>query len=163
MSENIQFDDLIYILGNPTRRKILQLLARGKQYPLRLAYQLKVSPRAVTRHLELMEKVGLVEKSSEPSSLGPERTYYMLRKSIALYLCVAPNIYKETMEFLPETVDENYPIVSELNKELTHIKDKPPLEKIKRGLDVLTKIEQQLKILEEQHNLILKMRQKLFQ
>ena len=57
----VTLDTLLTVLGNPTRRKILEMLAMEKHYPLQLSRELDVSQQAVSKHLKVLEKYGLVE------------------------------------------------------------------------------------------------------
>lgn len=58
-------------LGDPTRRRILQLLGGGGKSVAALAAELPVSRPAVSRHLRLLKEAGLV--AEEPA--GTRRIY----------------------------------------------------------------------------------------
>lgn len=60
-------------LGDPTRRRILELLAHQPQSVAVLAEQLPVSRPAVSRHLRLLKEAGFVEE--EPR--GTRRIYHV--------------------------------------------------------------------------------------
>jgi DNA-binding transcriptional ArsR family regulator len=47
-------------LGDPTRRQILEHLARGGVSVSRLAAQRRVTPAAILKHLRVLEEAGLV-------------------------------------------------------------------------------------------------------
>ncbi|MHA2298530.1 MAG: ArsR/SmtB family transcription factor [Candidatus Hodarchaeales archaeon] len=49
-------------LGNPYRRKILRLLSFRPMYPQELARHLRITPRAVIKHLEYLEKFNIITK-----------------------------------------------------------------------------------------------------
>ena len=48
-------------LADPTRRAVVELLARGPATATELATQLPVSRQAVTKHLAALERAGLVD------------------------------------------------------------------------------------------------------
>jgi DNA-binding transcriptional ArsR family regulator len=63
-------------LANPTRRAILDRLAQGEATVAELAKPFSVSPPAISRHLRVLERAGLISRSrvaqSRPTSLRPE-------------------------------------------------------------------------------------------
>jgi DNA-binding transcriptional ArsR family regulator len=52
-------------LADPTRRAILEKLAHGEQSVTDLAAPFQMSLPAVSRHLKVLEKAGLIERSRE--------------------------------------------------------------------------------------------------
>lgn len=65
-------DDLWSAIGDPTRRRMLDLLlADGEGTATSLSEQLPVTRQAVARHLGVLDRVGLVHGSPE----GRERRY----------------------------------------------------------------------------------------
>lgn len=54
-------DAVFHALGDPTRRHVVQLLARGPATPTELATLLPVSRQAVAKHLAVLHEAGLVE------------------------------------------------------------------------------------------------------
>jgi DNA-binding transcriptional ArsR family regulator len=63
-------------LADPTRRAILDRLARGEATVQELAEPFSISAPAVSRHLKVLERAGLIsrrrEAQSRPTSLRPE-------------------------------------------------------------------------------------------
>ncbi|MFD1827929.1 MULTISPECIES: ArsR/SmtB family transcription factor [Mumia] len=65
-------DDLWSAIGDPTRRQLLDLLlANGAGTATSLSEQLPVTRQAVSKHLGVLDRVGLVEGTP----LGRERRY----------------------------------------------------------------------------------------
>jgi DNA-binding transcriptional ArsR family regulator len=60
MRPQLQSDDTLTALGDPSRRAILERLTRGPQSVGDIAAQLPISRPAVSRHLRLLRSVGLV-------------------------------------------------------------------------------------------------------
>jgi len=53
--------DIFYALADPTRRKILELLARQGELPASEIYaNFKASPPAISQHLKVLREAGLV-------------------------------------------------------------------------------------------------------
>ncbi len=62
MSDKKDDDDLWEAMADPTRRKLLDLLVgRGQVTATRLTVDMPVSRQAVSKHLMLLQRVGLVE------------------------------------------------------------------------------------------------------
>jgi DNA-binding transcriptional ArsR family regulator len=63
-------------LGDPTRRAIVERLARGDATVLELAAPFDISLPAVSRHLKILERAGLISRGKDaqrrPCSLRPE-------------------------------------------------------------------------------------------
>jgi predicted transcriptional regulator len=73
-------DELWSAIGDPTRRRMVDLLlADGRGTATTLSAQLPVTRQAVTKHLALLHRVGLVR--SEPA--GRERRYQVDEKQLA--------------------------------------------------------------------------------
>ncbi|WP_433169272.1 ArsR/SmtB family transcription factor [Kribbella sp. CA-247076] len=60
-------------LGDPMRRRILELLADGSRSVGELAGELPVSRPAVSRHLRLLKEAGLVDEVAD----GTRRIYHL--------------------------------------------------------------------------------------
>jgi DNA-binding transcriptional ArsR family regulator len=80
-------------LGDPTRRRIFELLQRGPQAVGELAGELPVSRPAVSQHLRVLKEAGLVTERKEgtrriyrldPDGLGEVRAYFDRFWTIAL-------------------------------------------------------------------------------
>ena len=67
-----QVDDQLWsAIGDPTRRRLLDLLVEGEQTATTLGQQLPVTRQAVAKHLTVLDRVGLVR--STPA--GREKRY----------------------------------------------------------------------------------------
>jgi DNA-binding transcriptional ArsR family regulator len=80
-------------LADPTRRAILGRLARGEATVMELAAPFEMTQPAVSRHLKVLERAGLINRRAEgtkrPCRLAPEaideidQWLGMLRKALA--------------------------------------------------------------------------------
>jgi DNA-binding transcriptional ArsR family regulator len=57
----------IELLADPTRRRIVALIARGVHRPSRIAAELGLSRPAVSRQLRLLDEAGLIEAHGFPA------------------------------------------------------------------------------------------------
>src|SRR5436190_500950 len=65
-----QLDDLFSALADPTRRAIIdRLLARGELSVGEVAAPFDISTPAITRHLQVLERAGLIARRVEPAQL----------------------------------------------------------------------------------------------
>ena len=52
-------------LADPTRRAILERLAQGETSVVELAAPFRITPRAISKHVAVLEAAGLVERSRD--------------------------------------------------------------------------------------------------
>ena len=71
-----RLDATFAALADPTRRAILARLARGDAAVTELAQPFKISPPAISKHLKVLERAGLVTRGRDaqrrPRRLAPE-------------------------------------------------------------------------------------------
>ena len=61
MSENNQLRDVFDAIADPTRRRLIRLLAETREIPLHeLTAQFQMGRTAVSKHLTILKEVGLV-------------------------------------------------------------------------------------------------------
>jgi DNA-binding transcriptional ArsR family regulator len=60
-----QLDATFAALADPTRRAILARLSRGETSVKELARPFAISPPAITKHLKVLERAGLITRSRE--------------------------------------------------------------------------------------------------
>jgi ArsR family transcriptional regulator len=77
---------LLDILGNENRRKILHLLASRPCYMSEIAERLDVGAKAIIGHLELLERAGLVEANVDEQ----RRKYFHITDNLRLEVFVSP-------------------------------------------------------------------------
>jgi len=88
-----QLDHTFAALADPTRRAILARLANGEATVMELAEPFEISQPAISRHLKVLEKAGLIVRRAEgakhPSRLAEPgidaivQWLNMLRKALA--------------------------------------------------------------------------------
>ncbi len=78
--------ELLDLLGNGNRRRILRLLARKPCYVTEISEYLGVSPKAVIDHLRKLEEAGLVESRTDDR----RRKYFSISRNLRLEVNVSP-------------------------------------------------------------------------
>jgi len=87
--------EIITLLENPTRRKILRLLAQENHYPLQIARELGLSQQAVGKHIKILEDHGLIRSHGEPSHRGgPPRKSYVPTHRISFRVDLGPGMFQ---------------------------------------------------------------------
>lgn len=81
--------ELLDILGNENRRRILQLLSFRPFYFNEMAKRLDVGPKAIIDHLEMLERAGLVECYQEQG----RRKYFRIARKTVLEVALSPHSY----------------------------------------------------------------------
>ncbi len=66
-------DDVFHVLSDPTRREIIKRLAVGEMTVMNLAKPFEMSLPAISKHLRVLEKAGIVSIRRE----GTYRYYYL--------------------------------------------------------------------------------------
>lgn len=89
MSDILDPVELLDILGNENRRRILQLLSFRPFYFNEMAKRLDVGPKAVIDHLVMLERAGLVECYQEQG----RRKYFRIARRTILEVAVSPHSY----------------------------------------------------------------------
>jgi len=121
--------ELLDILGNENRRRILQLLSFRPFYFNEMAKRLDVGPKAIIDHLEMLEKAGLVECYQDRG----RRKYFRIARKTVLEVALSPHSYG-VQAYLCEDIPQES-VGQELmprSQELTSLKDQLAALKEKR-------------------------------
>ncbi len=81
--------ELLDILGNENRRRILQLLSFRPFYFNEMAKRLDVGPKAVIDHLDMLKRSGLIECYQDHG----RRKYFRIARKTVLEVAVSPHSY----------------------------------------------------------------------
>lgn len=93
-------DELLMIVENPTRRRILQALVKERFYPLQLSKELRLSQQTISKHLKLLEELGYVKSTNEESDVsGPQRKCYVpVIDNYTIFIDIGKNIFQVRMK-----------------------------------------------------------------
>ena len=67
------FSNIVDVLGNPIRRRIIRKLSEGPDYTLRLSNELNIAQQLATKHLKVIRNAELVDVFREKSNRGAEK------------------------------------------------------------------------------------------
>ncbi|MCP8315734.1 MAG: ArsR family transcriptional regulator [archaeon] len=162
ITANALFD----VLGNPTRRKILELLAEEPKYLLQLSKELSVSLPAVQKHLEILEKNNLITSYQKESELAaPPRKYYQLKSSLYLSVGITGHFMKIGFTPIEERVTKELPDdISKIREEIEELKQKQDLrERLKESHRILAQLDEIMRKFDDIKLSLLSLRQEVQQ
>jgi ArsR family transcriptional regulator len=94
---------LLDVLGNETRRRILNLISHEPMYFNQLAKEMGTGQQAILRHVKILEDTGLIESYAKRSDLGaPNRKYYKLNSSFNLNISISHDNFTVTNQDITE-------------------------------------------------------------
>jgi ArsR family transcriptional regulator len=98
--------ELLDILGNKNRRKIIQLLSSRPYYITEISDRIGVGPKAVLGHLGLLEQSGLIKADMSDQ----RRKYYHIAEKLKLEVFVSPYSYtvetSSVTQHAPSEIDQ---------------------------------------------------------
>jgi len=81
----LEMDRIVGALGDPTRRRVIELLRDGPRRAGDLADATQVSPPVISRHLSVLLKAGIVDDERSPSD-ARVRLFFLRRESLVALL-----------------------------------------------------------------------------
>jgi len=154
--EKEEFDEMIQLLQNETRRKILELLSKEENYPLAISRYLDTSQQSISKHLDRLEEKGLViSKKSKSERGGPPTKKYSLNREFSLRIDLGPQLFDTELENLRDEDIENYKEIEESIRE--GIVEEGYLEGHRK---IIQNIEKKIKRLEKERKYLLKLKEK---
>ena len=128
MSSIADTNILLDVLGNETRRRILNLISHEPMYFNQLAREIGTGQQAILRHVKILEDSGLIESYAKKSDLGaPNRKYYKVNSSFNLNISVSNDNFTVRNEDIEELrykeADILYKKFDELDSIVLHQED----------------------------------------
>ncbi len=162
---------LLDLLGNVTRRRILEILANEPKYFIQLSRELGVSQQAVLKHLSLLVEFGLVSSFRAKSDLAaPDRKYYRLRGSLSLSVGISGDAVNIDIQSLAGSGEEALSSPSstagfrELLSELKAVEKAKEIATVLKKTDSLVHdLDERTKELEEEKFALLRVKQQALQ
>ena len=105
----MKVEELLEILANESRRRIIELLSRKPCYVSEISYSLRMAPKVVLEHLEKLEKAGIVRSFEEG-----RRRYYYIEKPLSLSITITPYRFVANVSENASSVDEVFREIREL-------------------------------------------------
>ena len=161
--ENV--DVLLEVLGNDTRRRILQLLADEPRYFIQLSKDLGVSQQAVLKHLEILERNGFVTSFEADSDFAaPKRKYYQLNRSCMMAIGITRDAVQFVFHDIPQDGRDqvNRAELKDLQKGLLQLEgESDPSSIISISNTLLKEINEKLSELANTEIMLLRLKQRI--
>lgn len=132
--------ELLDILGNKNRRKILELLAYKPCYVTEISEYIGVSPKAVIDHLKMLENAGLIESRVDDR----RRKYFYITRNVRLEVNVSPYTFGVKHAYPRRNFKANYEYLNIKYKE--NKGGESSLGDLASQLEQLEKIENELSL-----------------
>ena len=163
--DNPEIGELLDLLGNNTRRRILESLTNEPKYFIQLSKEIGVSQQAVLKHLFLLENFGLIESFKAKSNLAaPDRKYFQLNRSVYLSIGITGNSMEIKMENIkgPNKIRSKNNMAIE-SKEGSIKKDKEITDILKNTKHKLELLAKRMQELEDEKIHLLKEKQQILE
>ncbi|MFO7966233.1 MAG: ArsR family transcriptional regulator [Archaeoglobaceae archaeon] len=92
MAFNTDPEEILKVLGNESRRKILNLLSKKPCYTSEISYCLRMAPKVVQDHLEKLENLGIVKRYEEG-----RRRYYTINRNLRIEVSITPHRFNTSI------------------------------------------------------------------
>jgi len=133
--------ELLDLLGNANRRRILQLLSHKPCYVTEISEYIGVSPKAVIDHLDRLETAGLVESRVDDK----RRKYFHIARNLRLEVNVSPYKFGAKSAYPASGVDVTTCRYISVDTNVDHGTDATELA---RELDRLRDVERELSMVQ---------------
>lgn len=132
-------EQLLDILGNETRRMILELLAEKPRYTTEIANLLDIGQKAINEHLRIMSEFGIINMYVQKQQRGSPRKYFKVNERFKLEFTLTPGFFRVYI------VDPNMDLKS-LLQEFPELKE---LQAKVEQIQTVRRIEQYRKVCKE--------------
>jgi ArsR family transcriptional regulator len=115
----VSSEEMLDVLGNETRRMILELLAEKPRYTTEIASILSIGQKAINDHLRIMSEFGIIEPYVQKQLRGSPRKYFKVNERFKLEFTLTPGyfqVYILDSEMDLKSILENFPEFKELRK-----------------------------------------------
>ena len=91
ISDDIDVEDILDVMGCKTRRDIIDLLREEPMFVSEISNELDIGQKAVIAHLRAMEDIGILNSSYKKILRGRPRKYYDLKKEVNINITINEN------------------------------------------------------------------------
>jgi predicted transcriptional regulator len=153
---SINLDNLLEILGNPTRRVILAKLAKVPHSTSELANELGISRQAVHSQLVFLSEKGIIEKIESDDKRGGT---YRIKSDISLSIDISPDYYGVKYNISEIKGNSKIMQLKDIGCSTDYKKIKQPDEKIRFLGEKIKEIEEHIRNLERERSDLLQNKQ----
>ena len=119
----MKIEELLNMLGNETRRGILQMLSERPYYVTELSQELDIGQKAIIEHLSLMRGAGIIESKFEKIKKGRPRKYYLISKDVMLEVWIGTDTFnaKTSSISIDEEILDSLPKLKKITERLDEL------------------------------------------
>ncbi|MHA2400459.1 MAG: ArsR/SmtB family transcription factor [Promethearchaeota archaeon] len=149
----LSLDNLLEILGNPTRRIILSKLAKVPLGASELAasFGKKISRQAIHSQLNVLSDYDIIESFGE----DPRNIKYRIKSNLAFRIDITPDYYNINYNVSMRDGYQESLELKDTGCEIDYLKINSPKDKLRFLGERINEIEHNIKSLEEKRNLLL--------
>ena len=151
LKKTIDLDNLLELLGNPTRRIILSKIAKIPHSTSELAHELGISRQAVHSQLEILKENALIEKRKPQRKRGGK---YKIKNNISVTIDITPDYFNIDYRIAGREDIEKFSKF-DTNCQEKYNRSKTPDQKMKFLGEQIRGIENRVQKLEQERNQLL--------
>jgi ArsR family transcriptional regulator len=159
----LDIEEILDILGNKTRRKILAALSEEAGYVFQLSEDINIRHQAIRKHLDQLKKLKIIRSYEGASTVGgPPRKYFKISKSFSIMADISPDSFEtkivsferkspeqgeyaklnDKIETIVNAGDSPYDKISDLNIALENLNSE--IEELEKKRQHLIELRQQI-------------------
>ncbi|MEE8402441.1 MAG: ArsR family transcriptional regulator [Candidatus Hydrothermarchaeaceae archaeon] len=136
-------EELLNMLGNETRREILQMLSERPCYVTELSQELDIGQKAIIEHLSLMHGAGIIESKFEKIKKGRPRKYFIISKDVMLEVWIGTDTFnvKTSSISIDEEILDSLPGLKKITQRLEELSGLDSSESIAELREIYRELE----------------------
>ena len=152
-TQDIKLDNLLDVLGNPTRRMILAKLAKLPHYASELANSLHISRQRIHSQLRELKKNNLIEPFNPDDNVKENK--YRIKKNISVRIDITPDYYN--INYNTTEIDDKASslMFKDVEDTSTYERINIPEDKIKYLGERIREIETEINVIENERSNLL--------
>ncbi len=141
----MDIEKLLNMLGNETRREILQMLSERPYYVSELSQELSIGQKAIIEHLSLMRGAGMIESKFKKVKKGRPRKYFLISKDVMLEVSIGTDTFnaRTSTISIDEGVLNSLPKLKKITDRLEELTDLESRENVRELRKVYRELEEE--------------------
>lgn len=159
----LDVEKILDILGNKTRRKLLEKLSEEAGYVFQLSEDINIRHQAIRKHLKKLKELKLIKSYEGASTVGgPPRKYFKITKSFSIMADITPDSFETKIVSNKGRVLEKDEY-SEISEEIKDILNSvhPSREKLSDLNIALENLNSEIEELERKRQYLVELRQQI--
>jgi ArsR family transcriptional regulator len=146
----LDVEKILDILGNKTRRKLLEKLSEEAGYVFQLSEDINIRHQAIRKHLKKLKELKLIKCYEGASTVGgPPRKYFKITKSFSIMADITPDSFEtKILSFERQSPEQDEYV--ELTEKIETIVTTMALENLNSEIEELERKRQYLVELRQQ-------------